>query len=254
MSTLTGLLSTLGGGGDATRPRLVHYDPQGRIELSGRVLVNWVAKAANLLTEEFDAAPGTVVGLRLPPGHWRAAYWALATWSCGATLRCLPAGPADAADAADAAGATQADETRTDGLDVLVTDTPPAPGGGVPVDVVAITTAALARRFPGDLPDGALDEAAVLATYADVFAALDEPAGTDPAIDGGVAFADLVPPASGDAAPRVLLADPGSQQDFLLAALAAWAADGTVVVVTGDGADGPALERIAEQEGVSTRA
>lgn len=172
MSTLTGLLSTLGGGGDATRPRLVHYDPQGRIELSGRVLVNWVAKAANLLTEEFDAGPGTVVGLRLPPGHWRAAYWALATWSCGATLRCLPADAADAGETAD--------ETDTDGLDVLVTDTPPA-GAGAAVDVVAVTTAALARRFPGDLPRGAFDEAAVLATYADVFEALDEPAGTSSA-------------------------------------------------------------------------
>ena len=242
MSTLTGLLSTLGGGGDATRPRLVHYDPQGRIELSGRVLVNWVAKAANLLTEEFDAGPGTVVGLRLPPGHWRAAYWALATWSCGATLRCL--------------SGDSGDESPPDGLDVLVTDVPPA-AGATPVDVVAITTAALARRFPGDLPGGALDEAAVLATYADVFEALDEPAGTDAAIEGGATYADLVPAASGEDAPRLLLADPASQQAFLTAALATWAADGTIIVVTGDGPDGtdePALERIAEQEGASARA
>lgn len=245
MSTLTGLLSTLGGGGDATRPRLVHYDPQGRIELSGRVLVNWVAKAANLLTEEFDAGPGTVVGLRLPPGHWRAAYWALATWSCGATLRCLPADAADAGETAD--------ETDTDGLDVLVTDTPPA-GAGAAVDVVAVTTAALARRFPGDLPRGAFDEAAVLATYADVFEALDEPAGTDPAIEGGATYAELVPAASDEDAPRLLLAGPASQQAFLTAALATWAADGAIIVVTGDGSDGAALERIAEQEGACARA
>ena len=33
-----------------------------------------------------------------------------------------------------------------------------------------------------------------------------------------------------------------------------YTADGAIIVVTGDGSDGAALERIAEQEGASARA
>ena len=77
---------------DATRPRVTFYDDAPgptrgeRIELSGRVLANWVAKAGNALQEEYDAAPGTLVRLDLPALHWRTAYWALAVWSVGATV------------------------------------------------------------------------------------------------------------------------------------------------------------------------
>ena len=45
---------------DASRPRITCYDDTDgpsrgeRIELSARVLSNWVAKAANALQEEFD--------------------------------------------------------------------------------------------------------------------------------------------------------------------------------------------------------
>ena len=65
---------------------------------------------------------------------------------------------------------------------------------------------------------------------------------------------DLETAASDEDAPRLLLAGPASQQAFLTAALATWAADGAIIVVTGDGSDGAALERIAEQEGASARA
>ena len=41
------------------RPRLTWYgDGPERIELSGAVLANWVAKTTNLLVEELDAAAG----------------------------------------------------------------------------------------------------------------------------------------------------------------------------------------------------
>ena len=54
---LPGLLAS-----DPARPRITCYDDTTgeRIELSGKVLANWVAKAANLLQEEYDAGPGTV--------------------------------------------------------------------------------------------------------------------------------------------------------------------------------------------------
>ncbi|MEO8749738.1 MAG: TIGR03089 family protein, partial [Allobranchiibius sp.] len=79
---LAGLLKS-----DPTSPRITCYDDATgeRIELSGKVLANWVAKAANLLQDELDAAPGTVVSLRLPPDHWRTYYWAFAAWCVGAT-------------------------------------------------------------------------------------------------------------------------------------------------------------------------
>ena len=76
---------------DPGRPRVTFYeDTPGptrgeRIELSAKVLANWVSKAANALQEEWDLAPGSRVRLALPP-HWRSLYWALAVWSVGATV------------------------------------------------------------------------------------------------------------------------------------------------------------------------
>ncbi|HSO65223.1 MAG TPA: TIGR03089 family protein, partial [Ornithinibacter sp.] len=68
---------------DPGRPRITVYDDTDsptkgeRIELSARVLANWVAKAANLLQDDLDAGPGSVVLLDLPP-HCRTLYWAFA--------------------------------------------------------------------------------------------------------------------------------------------------------------------------------
>src|SRR6187549_3516723 len=73
---------------DPGRPRITVYDDTEsatrgeRVELSARVLANWVAKAANLLQDDLDLGPGAVVVLDLPP-HWRTLYWALAVWSVG---------------------------------------------------------------------------------------------------------------------------------------------------------------------------
>ena len=70
---------------DSGRPRLTWYDDTPgptngeRIELSARVLTNWVAKAANLLQDDCAAGPGTTVGLDVP-AHWDedAERWACA--------------------------------------------------------------------------------------------------------------------------------------------------------------------------------
>ena len=62
----------------STHPWLTWYSVSGeRVELSGRVFDNWVAKSANLLSEEFDLSPGDVVGIDMP-GHWKSAALALA--------------------------------------------------------------------------------------------------------------------------------------------------------------------------------
>lgn len=64
-------------------PAVVWYGPgQERVELSGRVLENWVAKTANMLVEECEAAPGTRICLELPV-HWRSVVLALASLRTG---------------------------------------------------------------------------------------------------------------------------------------------------------------------------
>jgi uncharacterized protein (TIGR03089 family) len=208
---------------DPGRPRLTWYGAGGeRIELSGAVLANWVAKTTNLLVEEFDAAPGVRVGLDLP-AHWRTAVWALAAWRCGAEV--VMGGGVDDAD-------------------VVVTDRPADHGGSRAL--VAVALPALARAFDGDLPPGAVDAAGAVMTYGDVVgwapdveparAALTGPTGADAVAHA--ALADWATGAAGGpAAPgdRVLVEagpDRGAATVALLrAVLAALVGDGSVVVL-----------------------
>jgi uncharacterized protein (TIGR03089 family) len=225
--TPTGLLAALVGS-DPTRPRLTWYDDQPgptqgeRIELSGRVLGNWAAKAANLLQDDLDAGPGTVVEIDLPT-HWRAAYWLFAAWSVGAEV---------------VVGASLAGHHP----DVVVTDDPGDwAGGGEPL--VAVTLAALARGWAGaPLPTGAVDEAKELATYGDRFQAYATPAPDAVALRtpaGSLSYAGLVPAArvaaeaAGlDATARVLTS--ATPDRFVETLLAAWVVDGSVVLVRDD--------------------
>ncbi len=203
---------------DGTRPRLTFYDDAAgptrgeRIELSGRVLANWVAKAANLLQDDLDGAPATTVGLDLP-AHWRAFYWALATWSVGSTLVLGP-------------------DART--ADVVVTNDPQvagevAEGAGL---AVLVTLPMLARGNPAT-PADTVDEAHDLAGYGDLFSPWEEPDDETPALlaDGAAtAYGRVVEPTPAwGTAPRVRV--PDRLGDALVAALSAWAADGSVVLV-----------------------
>jgi len=188
---------------DPGRPRVTWYGADGeRVELSGHVLENWVAKTANLLVEECDAGPGTTVALDLPP-HWRTVVWALATWSVGATLA---EGEADVVVTADPASAPDAGQ------------------------VVAVTLAALARRFEGDGRFD-VDDAAEVSTFADSF---------DPA--GPLDQADLLD-AAREAARSAgwpdsvrLLVRPGTF-DLVGTVLAPLALDGSVVLTLDDAGD-----------------
>jgi uncharacterized protein (TIGR03089 family) len=222
---------------DPGRPRLTWYDDEPgptsgeRIELSARVLANWVSKAANLLQDDAAAGPGTTVGLDLP-AHWRSLYWALATWSVGATVV-----------VGDAAS----------GADVLVTDSPSA-AAGHGGDAVLVSLPALARSHPeaADAP-GAVDEARELATHGDLFSPMADAEPGDVALAAGgadTAYGRLV--TADDAwghAPRVVLA--GGLDRVLRRALAAWAADGSVVLVRGDRDD---LADRFDSEGVTVDA
>jgi len=236
---------------DPGRPRLTWYgDGPERIELSGAVLANWVAKTTNLLVEELDAASGEAVVLDLP-AHWRTLVWALATWGTGATAHLSPAGPPQPATAAHARA--------------LVTTRPAAwlDGRAVPAgtDVVAVALPGLARSFGEPLPPGVLDAAADTMTYGDVVGHVTptEPGADALVADGAhrVTHADLVPWAvSGTSAPagaRVLLRADAGVVPTLRAALGAWAQDGSVVLLGPEACDRHASEDALAQLVASER-
>jgi uncharacterized protein (TIGR03089 family) len=131
--------------GNSTAPRLTWYGPEAeRVELSGKVLDNWVAKTSNLLQDELDAAPGMRLALDLP-AHWKAMVWALAGWQLG--LETVLTG---------------------DAADFLATAAPDAVEGKYDA-VVAVALPALAMRWDGGLPPGCLDYAAEVRSHGDVF-------------------------------------------------------------------------------------
>ena len=169
--TLPGQLLTALLGPGATGPRLTWYGVDGeRTELSGRVLGNWVTKAANLLVEEADAGPGTVVVLDLPV-HWRTLVWALGSWVAGAQVT-LPS-----EDLLD-------EDEDADAPDVVVTSRPgESPGEDDAELVLAVALPALAMRWDGD-PLGAsvVDAAAELMTFGDQLGYVSEPESTDLAL------------------------------------------------------------------------
>lgn len=215
---------------DPGRPRLTWYGPDGeRVELSGHVLDNWVTKTTNLLVEEHDAGPHTTVVLDLPV-HWRAVVWSLAAWRTGALLR-LVSGEPEPIEA-----------------DVAVTARPQH-WAGTGAEVIAVALPALARTFGGTLPAGTTDAASAVMTYPDQLGWVPATDLSAPALDldpEPVAYGNLLRwatdstarswPGLGDheveAGSRVLL-DPGAdvpEAAVLAAALAAYAADGSVVL------------------------
>lgn len=230
---------------DPAHPRLTWYGPGGeRVDLSGRVLGNWVTKACNLLVEEADAGPGTRVVLDLPV-HWRAVVWALASWTCGAQVVVLPPPGLDRPLPHDLAGA------------VVVTDRPgelaarTGGGAGAPDLVVAVALPALALRFPGSLPPGTLDGAADLMTYPDALGWLPPLDPSTVAIVGGpshrdlVAWARTVARANTWPSARRVLTGADDPEGHLAVTLAAFAAMQSVVIVTDTERD---LDALADVE------
>ncbi|QGN56671.1 TIGR03089 family protein [Nostocoides sp. HKS02] len=218
---------------DPARPRVTFYDDTPgptsgeRIELSAKVLGNWVSKAANALQDEWDLGPGSRVQLVLPP-HWRALYWSLAVWSVGATVQLD--------------GASH-DLLVTDDLALVRPDDTPA---------VLVTLPALARSAAAPVPPGVMDEARELATYADQFSAWDEPSPAESALttDGApTAYASVVPAAAWPESVRVHTAT-AELGELLRTALAAWAVDGSVVLSRGPEPAGGRVARLTA-EGVT---
>jgi len=201
---------------DPGRPRVTWYGPDHeRVEFSAKTLNNWVSKTANLLVDELDAGPGTRIGIALP-GHWRTVVWLLATWSVGAHAVVL-----------SSAGPQEQEGAPVTRVDVLVTDRPSSPPPGtVHSLLVVVALPALATRFLGDGPVGAIDAAAEVRLQPDVFVVGERPDGDDPAFSVGeriVRHADLM--ATARAAD---LTDPGQPAE---------ARSGAVRLLTGAGPD-----------------
>ncbi|MFV0252356.1 MAG: TIGR03089 family protein [Beutenbergiaceae bacterium] len=179
---------------EPSAPRLTWYgDGDERVELSGKVLRNWVIKAANLLSMEADVQPDSVVLLDLP-AHWRQLVWALAAWTLGAQVQL--------SDDAPPMGTA----------DVIVSSAPQHRSAEI---VIAVPLPALARSWEGELPAGALDGAAELMGQPD------EPLfGPEP----GPAVVDGPPR-------RVLLAAP-DRRSLPDRAWQVWASGGSLVLAT----------------------
>lgn len=235
-----------------TAPRLTWYGPDSeRIELSGRVLDNWVAKTANLLADELDAGPGTLVALDMPV-HWRSLVWLLATWAVGATAAAGTGDPARAtAPAGTTAGFGRADIVATanpaEAAERLVAAR--AAGQGGTTTLVAVALPALAMRWVGELPDGAVDYSGEVRSHADVFFPGDEPAADAAAWEtpaGTATFAQLLAPgpaaapggqagqeagAPGTGPERALLEARNGWDGVVHDALQTWARGGSIVLL-----------------------
>ncbi len=209
------LMTTLRSG-HATSPRLTWYGPDSeRVELSGRVLDNWVAKTGNLLQDELDAEPGMRLRLDLP-AHWKSLIWALAAWQLGM-------------------------ETVLDGgeAELLVTASPEDVEGTYDA-VIAVALPALAMRWPGNLPAGVIDYAAEVRSHGDVLMPHADPSAGGRAVSGSSGrlhlHEDLLSGFSAphDAGVRLLVAAEEGLEAALANSLGAWNNGGSVVLAHPD--------------------
>lgn len=236
----------------ATPVLTVYALPDGRVELSGTTLGNWVAKAANLLMLDEGLEPGDVVHVDLSP-DWDVAMWCQAAWVAGATVSLPPRQPTGAALLI----------TRDDGpaLPTLVSDVnllnSPQSTGSADAEETAGRLRAqpdvLVLPAPGLVPD----------QVAITWGGTEESQTADQACAGAARWAsdaslsrgDRVVMTSSDPAPvadtrefeartiAVLPLNPG-----IAVVLVRMSADGAPAATTGSELDASTLRRIADQE------
>ncbi|AZR06636.1 hypothetical protein EBQ10_04545 [Trueperella pyogenes] len=166
-----------------TSPALTWYDADGRIELSGKVLANHVAKIANYLSDECGLEPGDELALDLPL-HWKTLTWALGGIVAGARVT-----------------------VGTDGSVVVTTD-PQVEAGG---EIVALNLDSFAFAWHGQLPDGVADGAAEVMAQPDTLMIAEELANVE-RVRAGRAISQasvLVKPTIADAVTALVAASAG---------------------------------------------
>ncbi|MFC9254065.1 TIGR03089 family protein [Amycolatopsis thailandensis] len=145
--------------GSPAKPLITHYDDKqgSRVELSVATTVNWAAKTANWLVDEFDVEPGDEVAVVLP-SHWQTAGVLLGAWWCGARV-----------------------VTETAGARVAFV----APGGVSEAAATAVVSLhPMGLGLPaGSVPDGALDYLTEARLSGDQFSPLFPIPGDTPALD-----------------------------------------------------------------------
>lgn len=149
-------------------PALLWYSAAGeRIELSGRVLDNWVSKSANFLVDECDLESGSPVDV--PMGvHWRSLVIALAALRVGATI-----------------------SFEVDSADVLFSfDSTVVEASDAEYPVI-VDRGSLAPRFMGAVPAGALDFCAEVRVFGDVYSGFETPVPSRVAM-GGLSYSALL--------------------------------------------------------------
>ncbi|MDR6939262.1 hypothetical protein J2S36_000805 [Arcanobacterium hippocoleae] len=168
-----------------TAPALTWYGMQGgieRIELSGKVCANHLAKIANYLAMECDLGPDTCIGIDLPP-HWKSSLWAMGALLIGAQVRFWPTRiSARTAEAFAADGSAAVDpQDFLQSVDVLLTDRPefwlselsPQILTDFAGEIIALNLHSLAFSWNGELPSGVLDGQAEVLGQADVMLAVE---------------------------------------------------------------------------------
>ena len=223
------------------------------MELSPASAWNYVCKAANLLCEEFEVGPGSLVDVRLP-AHWQSICWVLAAWALGARVSQGGAG-----GDADAIVMTLAATGARDGGHGIVTSLDAWGGPCATALPAGFLDAGRELRMQPDAPmwvEHKLEftgTAAMLAsgplTFAELGEAADARGGEKVAVVGmrtyfsGPTSVDTAADAPGDGIDDVRAGNSGIVTASALAAIVAVCDAGSIVVVEGDADFAAHIER-----------
>ena len=132
------------------QPSLTWYGEQGRMELSGKVAANHLAKIAGYLSDELWLDPGAGIELDLPT-HWKQVLWGLGAMLAGLDVRVSAAKTAMNIVASD------------EPTDAIITSSPQLhhPDTSAVESIAALDLGPLALRWMGTpLPPGIYDASA----------------------------------------------------------------------------------------------
>ncbi|MFC5370594.1 TIGR03089 family protein [Arcanobacterium bovis] len=231
-----------------TTPALIWYGEISRIELSGKVCANHIAKIANFLSEECEVVPTTPVLLDLP-AHWKTVLWSVSALVCGAHVRFI-------GNFSDDERRRTLRETGRDA--VVVTSDPHRVAQDYDGDfLIALNLSDLALSWDGaDLPTQVYDGAAEVLGYADALL-VDADSGesnfrelmcesecSPDAHENSQHLMENILTSPNESAKAALISDPAAQH-ALYASYLSWEQQGTLVVVARQGAD---LATIAREE------